>query len=180
MKTRILTTVAAALVAGVSGLTFATGASASHFKLNMRSACDANSDMLLNVRNTSSTAYSSRFCVLHTIRTEKRDLRFGSMGIADFRRFEGLKATPANLMTCMMSVVILSFYKRTRGGWRIVQSVKARAAPKVSGGKIKYCQAVARTKYASGADKYRTIVKAIDGKGRNTGNPMRSNIHARS
>lgn len=180
MKTKILTTVAAALVAGVAGLTLATGASASQFKLNMRSACDANSDMLLNVGNTSSTAYSSRYCVLHTIRTEKRDLRFASIGIADFRRFRGLKATPTNIMTCMMSVVIVSFYKRTSGGWRKVQSVKARAAPKVSGGKIKYCQAVARTRYVSGGDKYRNIVTAIDGKGGNTGNSLRSNIHARS
>ncbi len=177
-KSRIVTTVAAALIAGVAGLTLATGASA--FKLNLSGACAKVYGGVINTKDTgNASGWSTKLCVRHTVATQKAKLSFRVSGYANFKKFVGLKATPANILKCVKSRVLLSFYKYTGGRWRKVQSVKANALPTIIYGKIFKCKASAGTKYAVGAMMYRTIVMAIDGNGGNTGNPIASLIRSK-
>lgn len=182
MKSKIVTTVAAALIAGVAGLTLAAGASAAPFKLNLSGACAKVNGGVINKKDTGSTSgWSTKLCVLHTVSTYKAKLAFRVSGYAHFNKFKGLKATVANLKRCAKSVVIVSFYKRaTSGKWKLVQRVKRNAVPKFKlFGKITKCQADAGTKYAVGGTMYRTIVMAIDGDGKNNGNPIASLIRSK-
>ena len=115
-KSRIVTTVAAALIAGVAVLTLATGASA--FKLNLSGACAKVYGGVINTKDTGNTSgWSTKLCVRHTVATNSAKLSFRVSGYARFKKFEGLLATAGNIKKCAKSVVIVHFYKNTFPRW---------------------------------------------------------------
>ena len=176
MKTKILTTVAAALIASVAGLTLATGASAYHGppkKLKLSGLCTSVNGGLIN---SPETRHQSGplivFCVRHTVATNHSQLPFHAGVRVRFTKFGGTMQTQANIKKCTKSVLTVSFYKRKLPGkWQLVQRLKVNAVKK-----FKYCVAYAITKYASGATMYRTVVRMVDGDGKNTGNIIWSQI----
>ncbi|MCZ6592516.1 MAG: hypothetical protein O7B98_15440 [Alphaproteobacteria bacterium] len=180
MKTSILTTVAAALIAGVAGLTLATTASAGGpKKLKLAGACiKKNGGTINKVSASAVTGWSVRLCVLHTISTQNPKIAFRGEGHASFNKFVGLPANGKNFGRCARSVVLVRLYRRIGGGkWKLVRKMKGNAQAKyIYGGKITSCQASAVTYYRSGGNQYRTLVIAIDGDGKNTGNLIRSVI----
>ncbi len=74
MKTRFLTTLAAALIAGVAGLTLAATASAGvPKKLKLYGACaEVYGGTFNKMKSGDYTGWSTKLCVLHTVSTQIR------------------------------------------------------------------------------------------------------------
>ncbi len=181
MKTSILTTVAAALIAGVAGLTLATTASAGvPKKLKLAGACASVNGGNYNRFNAMDfSGWKTGLCLLHTISTQNTKLGWGATTRANFKKYVRLPANRLNLARCAKSLVLLRLYKRTGGGnWKLVLKTKGKAYPKIStSGYITGCEAVVVTGYYTGGNQYRTLVMAIDGDGKNKGNLIASWIH---
>ncbi len=159
MKTNILTTVAAALIAGVAGLTLATGASAAPFK--MPNLCTkVYGGKISKPAYSSFTGYKNRICVRHTIVTDHSTRPIRAQGVASFSKYTG---TPSTLkrQLCRKSYVIVHFYKSTNAGWKRLQSAKAYGVPGMKGGQST-CYANAYTKYYLNSTLFRTVVFAMD------------------
>ena len=180
MKTRFLTTLAAALIACVAGLTLAaTAAAGVPKKLKLYGACaEVYGGTFNKMKSGNYTGWSTKLCVLHTVSTQNPEIGFRGEGHASFKKYVGLTANSTNLKKCASSRVLLRFYKRTSSGnWMLLRKERANAAPKfITGGKITSCQVSVVTWYFFGGNQYRTIVMAIDGDGKNKGNLIRSAI----
>ena len=169
MKIRILSTVAAALIAGVAGLTLATGASANHGpphklklpgppkKLKLSGLCQsANGGILTNERR-SLHIWWREDCVILTVGTKNRQY--------PVRAKTEVRFNAGVFSKCTNSVLIVNFYKRSLPGkWQLVQTVKAYGVKKFN-----KCKASVITKYASGMKIYRVIIRTVNGDGNKAG-----------
>ncbi|MEN8196766.1 MAG: hypothetical protein ABFS30_09655 [Pseudomonadota bacterium] len=175
MKSKIVTTAAAALIAGVAGITAATGTSAAVINLNCSKVYGGT---IFKPGYSKFSGWKKTTCLVHTVGTNHKTRPVRAVGAARFKKYHGLSATPFNLVKCMKSVVIVRLYRKVGSSWKLVQKKKVKAVPKVSYGKIIRCGANAGTKYALGSLTYKTVVMAIRGDGKVTGNTMSSLIRS--
>lgn len=174
MKPKIISTVAAIVLAGVAGLTLATEASAMLKPGAFANLCAKVDGGLIHKYGMSSfSGWKTDLCVRHSVITDAPRL-LRAVGSARFKQFEGLSATPQNMVKCINSSVILHFHKYHGGKWTKITSKKKNAVPKIVGGKIKECSASVATGYAHGSTQYRTVVFATPSDG--TTNARRASL----
>ena len=176
MKTNILTTVAAALIVGVAGITLATGTSATtNYKFNCIKVHGG------TISKPGYSSYSGRRgiggdyspCMIHTVSTNHPNRPIRAHVKVRFFAHYGYVSQNAH-KKCRKAFAVVLFYKRVNGRMRRVQTVKAYGVPTVKGKAVTKCVARIGTKYAVGSRFFSVSVWGFDGHGKHANRDMAS------